>query len=103
MAAVFILLAVNLIWPEVIPISSTEVWTMHGTVMDWLTVSWPIFVWGGGVTFLANSFRVMDRRERQRHAGHAFLGGLLISLWAGVVEEVCFRWLLFLGSHPPSS
>ena len=95
-SAIIIILLVNAIWPEVIPISSTQVWTMRGTVMEWLTLSWPIFAWGGGFTFLAGLFRKMDYRERQRHAGHAFLGGLVISLWAGVVEEVCFRWLLFL-------
>lgn len=95
-SAVFIILLVNLIWPEVIPISSSQVWTMRGTVMDWLAVSWPIFVWGGGFTFIANILRRMSVSERQKHAGHAFLGGLLISLWAGVVEEICFRWLLFL-------
>jgi hypothetical protein len=90
------LLVLNVVWPDLIPITSTQVWTMRGSAGDWLTLSWPIFAWGGGFTFIMGMFKQMSYKERQTHAGHAFLGGLVISAWAGVVEEVCFRWLIFL-------
>lgn len=90
------LLLINAFWPDLIPISSRQVWTVHGTAAEWLSLSWPIFVWGVGATFVLSLFKQMGYRERQVHAGHKFVGGLLISVWAGLVEEVCFRWLIFL-------
>lgn len=92
----FFLLLLNVIWPDLIPISSTQVWTMHGTAMEWLSMSWPIFLWGGGVSFGISFFRDLSFSERQVNAGHKFLLGLLISAFAGIVEEICFRWILFL-------
>lgn len=69
---------------------------MHGSVVDWLTLAWPIFAWGAVVNAFFGIFRELSWKERQIHAGHVFFVGLLISAWAGLVEEICFRWLLFL-------
>lgn len=97
LAAVF-LLVVNAFWPDLIPITSAQVWESKGTVEEWFTLSWPIFVWGAGATFLIALLRHMSEEERQVHAGHLFVKGLLLSAAAGLVEEVCFRWLIFLAA-----
>ena len=88
---------INAIDPSIIPISSTQVWTRHGTILEWVLAAKIALLWGSGATFCLGLFQQLSPEARRTHAGHAFLQGLAISVWAGVVEEVCFRWLIFLG------
>lgn len=96
MGSGLMLLLINGIWPESIPITSRSVWTVHGHLSEWLSISTPLFVWGFLVTLVLSLSHRMSWRERQVHAGHKLVLGLIVSIWAGVVEEVCFRWLIFL-------
>ncbi len=85
------------LWPGTIPFGAFDFWSMRGSAGDWLAASWPAFVWGGGLTALV-AFRTRNRPEVNRNAEAIMLGGTLISLWAGVMEEICFRWLIFLST-----
>lgn len=95
---------VKAFWPQYIPIDTWNAWISTGTIVDWLTVAWPIFAWGVGVNIAFTFLR--DDRHRD-YAGFRYarlngvgisLKGTLISLWAGITEEVAFRWLIFLST-----
>lgn len=98
---------------DIMPIDAFRPWHMSGSnPLDWLLISWPIFAWGLGVNILFALWQHFRTRKTHR-AGfdHTFLrerrgpsvwdmlwGGTLISLWAGVTEELAFRWLIFGGA-----
>jgi hypothetical protein len=85
---------VEWIWPDVIPFTMFQFWKFDGTVGEVLRASWPVFLWGIGATALfawlkwndsyAGWDDVLDWRE-----------GLLTSAFAGTMEEISFRWLIF--------
>jgi len=95
--AFFVVLLVEWIWPNATPFTFLGLWKPTGTVWQWLYAAYPIFIWGGGMTAL-QVFRTYNKPEENRHAEHILGGGFLISLWAGVMEEICFRWLIFLNA-----
>lgn len=77
------------------PCGVFEFWKVSGTIREWLYYALPVFVWGGGVTlfllFIAD-IRLLDDMFLYVRP----LGYIRLSIWAGVVEEVGFRWLFFL-------
>ncbi|MEY4744278.1 MAG: hypothetical protein RL272_223 [Candidatus Parcubacteria bacterium] len=85
------------LWPSAIPFGAFDFWPMRGTVGDWLSSAWPAFAWGGGLTAII-AFATRNKREVNRDAEGILIGGTIISLWAGVMEEICFRWLIFLST-----
>lgn len=49
--------------------------------------------------FLVNGWYLFRQRDNHKEEPSEILWiGLGISVWAGVVEEICFRWLLFFGA-----
>lgn len=97
-SALIMILVVKHFWPEVIPFGTTELWKVkQGGVVDWLRVGIPVFAWGVGITFIARVFSFNSRRENGS-AEKLFAVGTLFSLWAGVMEEICFRWLIFMNA-----
>jgi len=95
--AFFFVAVVEWIWPNATPFTFWGFWKTSGTTWDWIYAAWPIFAWGAGVTAWS-VFRTYNSREDNRHAERVIAGGFLISLWAGVMEEICFRWLIFLNA-----
>jgi hypothetical protein len=95
--AFFFVAIVEFIWPNATPFTFFGLWKPSGTVWQWLYAGLPIFLWGSGVTAW-RVFRTYNKPEENRHAEHILAGGFLISLWAGVMEEICFRWLIFLNT-----
>jgi hypothetical protein len=93
----FTIAIVRWLFPSVIPFSMFEFWHVRaGSLSDWLWTAWPIFAWGAGVNIIyAIFFRERDRWKAY-DAEKLFGIGMLVSLWAGVMEEICFRWLIFL-------
>src|SRR5262249_43346570 len=85
------------IWPDTLPFTYFQFWTTKGTVLDWLQTSWPMFAWGLGVTTLA-SILTRNKPEENRNAEGNLAKGFAVSVWAGVMEEICFRWLIFMSS-----
>lgn len=95
-AAIFVAV-VLVIWPDTLPFSYFELWHIKGGVGDWLYTAIPIFAWGAGFTFVV-SMLTRNKPEENRNAEINLGKGFLLSLWAGVMEEICFRWLIFMSS-----
>jgi len=93
-----IVLIVNWWWSELIPFSTLELWRINGSVSDWLISSWPIFAWAAGVTIVGQVLSRPSWYTSQSAEQEILLPGIAISIWAGVMEEICFRWLIFLSA-----
>jgi len=83
------------IWPWAVPFRFFEFWKVQGSVWEWFSTAWPIFAWGVGVSVLNDIFTHNDK-ETNRYAENIIVGGTLVSLRAGIFEEITFRWLFFL-------
>lgn len=92
---VFVLI-VKLLRPKVIPFGMWEFWRLNASLSTVLKLSLPVFVWGAGITFLF-SFLTRNKPEENRSAEEGLFKGALMSVWAGVMEEICFRWIIFYG------
>lgn len=92
--ALVIIFIAKLFWPAAIPFKLFEFWKLDGSISDVLKTSWPVFIWGAGASFL---FALLKRNDQELNKNaELILGvGCLVSIWAGVVEEVAFRWLIF--------
>jgi len=86
------------LWPETLPFRFLACWRIRGSLIEWLRVSWPIFCWGVTISALM----LYRHRDHIRHApvtvGAVFVSGAITSVLAGVMEEICFRWLIFLNA-----
>lgn len=81
-------------WPQSIPLSMKQFLPIKGTFLQWCRSSWVLLAWGVSVTTivkLTSSNTFSYNRRAEQHLGQ----GLLISLWAGVTEELDHRWLRF--------
>lgn len=95
LSSVVILQIIMWIWPWAVPFRFFEFWNIRGTIGEWLYAAWPIFAWGTGVSIVA-ALCTRNDRLTNRHAEEIIAEGTAISIFAGVVEEVTFRWLFFL-------
>lgn len=92
--ALVIVVIVKWLWPDVIPFSLFQFWKLDCSVLDLIKLSWPMFAWGTGVSFIVALIK-RNNRKTNRHVERILVGGFLVSLFAGVTEEVSFRWLIF--------
>lgn len=85
------------LWPSAVPFGFFEFWKIRGAVSDWFISAWPMFMWGAGVTII---ILLITRSVRfyHREAGKIIVRGAIESIFAGVVEELTFRWLFFLSN-----
>lgn len=84
--------AVSVYYPGVIPFGFFEFWGFRASPLEAVLISWPLFLWG----VVATSVLVFSKYNGYKNPPHeVFLAGTVTSLWAGVVEEVSFRWLIF--------
>jgi len=83
---------------DVIPYTFFELFQMKGSVSIWLYSALPIFCW----PIFLNVFFVMNgnkRRPRNMPTFSSFFEkALLVSLKAGLYEELLFRWIIFFGA-----
>lgn len=86
---------VKLIFPHAIPFTFWGLWNTTGSVGDWLTASWPILLWAVGITFLISALTRNSHYENY-HAESHLSAGIWLSLRAGIMEEIVFRWLIFM-------
>lgn len=82
-------------WPDLLPFGLTRVWQMHGTLTEWLWTGKWVLLWGVGVTALM-SVLTRNKPEENRQAEQLFVYGLFVSVRAGLLEELCFRWAHFM-------
>ncbi|MBY0359716.1 MAG: CPBP family intramembrane metalloprotease [Candidatus Obscuribacterales bacterium] len=79
------------------PYSFMELWQTKGTLPQWLLDSKPILYWALGFTLFVAA--TTKNTWRENHNAEEFLQrGLWVSLRAGVMEEIVFRWLIFMAS-----
>lgn len=84
-------------WPSLIaPFRFFEFWTIKGSLWEATKTAWPLYLWGIGVT--AISLLIKKDELRGENPIEIFLGGTVISLAAGVLEEMAFRWLIFFSA-----
>lgn len=89
-------LIVQWIWPWVIPFHTFAFWHMRGSVGTWLAASLPLMMWG---FFIKTFFEIVITRSQSNDVFLEQMFEVLTrSTFAGVVEEICFRWVLFLDS-----
>ena len=84
-------------WPSLIaPFSFFEFWTIKGSLWEAVKNAWPLYLWGIGATTVV----LVIKRDslRDEDPVEIFLGGTVISLLAGVLEEIAFRWLIFFSA-----
>ena len=88
---------VMIFWRDCIPYSLFEVWYMgKGSTWQGVFASWPIYLWGGGLTLFSSAVTTNERKVN-REAEDIIANGTIISVFAGIVEEICFRWWFFYG------
>jgi hypothetical protein len=87
-------LIVQWLWPKTIPFGTFEFWK-DNRILEGVLASYPIFVWGSGVTLI---FAVITRNRPSvnRNAEDLLINGAVTSIIAGVFEEMIFRWVIFL-------
>lgn len=89
------LLFVNWFKPNSFPIGIWDFWKVDSTAIESsLKASIPIFIWGASVTFIACCFQKFEKSVIEK-AHEILQKGFVISLIAGVFEEMIFRWLVF--------
>lgn len=100
-SAAFSLVTIGLtywLFPNVIPFSFLEFWKLdNNMILEGIKSSWIIFCWGAVVTLFICVFT--RNSGSQNHDAEEMLGiGVLMSLWAGIVEEIVFRWIFFFSA-----
>lgn len=88
------LLVVEWLWPNATPFEIFQFWK-NNNIWAGVFASWPIFLWGGGVTAIRAHLTKNDR-ETNKNAEMLLIGGFIISAAAGILEEMIFRWIIFL-------
>jgi hypothetical protein len=99
---------VNYIWPnDVIPFKAFAFWSSKTNFLEWVVAGLPIFGWGLLIqTYLEikkarsafTSRNWLLRMLQFENSGDVFSRGVVLSLLAGIVEEIAFRWLIFLST-----
>lgn len=98
MIILLFLVFVNWIWTSAFPIGLWDFWHIsEESAKNALYESIPIFIWGGSVTFIAGLFKTFEKRILDE-AHEILQKGFLVSLIAGVFEEIIFRWILFFSA-----
>lgn len=89
------LMFVNWCSPSFFPIGIWEFWeTSSEKIENSIKASVPIFIWGASVTFLLGLFKSYEKKMVEK-AHEILQKGFIISLIAGIFEELIFRWILF--------
>lgn len=99
--SLFIIGIVKHFWPDLIPFGFWDAWSAPYGVWTGVVAGWPILAWG--VFNLVRLWIFLDENHpglRYASAWATFKNGLWISAWAGITEEIAFRWLIFLGAMP---
>ncbi len=89
--------ALVLFWPALIePFKFFEFWGVKDNFWEAVIGAWPWYLWAFGATTV-----ILVKTEVEKNSesfSHKFFIGLFRSVKAGVVEEIVFRWLFFLGA-----
>lgn len=92
--ALFVVGLVKIFWPDFIPFTFFEFWYFKGSLAEVFRAAWPVFAWGIVVNIIVAVKDIKDRELVKNAEAFLTLGGC-ISIFAGVFEELSFRWILF--------
>jgi len=96
-SALFIIGISEWFFPNLIPLDFFYWGDNTSSLLEILKSSYPVFVFGLVYTFFA--LLITKNPPVQNHnAEQKFIVGILISFWAGITEEIAFRWILFLSA-----
>jgi len=90
--------------PYLIPMGFTDVWSSHGKGFgDWFAVGLPFLACGVGLNIIVQLFGIGSMTDfgwlgRKYSRWDILKNGMIHSIFTGAVEEIAFRWLIFLGS-----
>lgn len=97
MGAFILVLIIKGLFPKAIPFGLFEFWAITGPLLDGIIAGWPIFAWGAGISIIG-AVLTRNNPEVNRNAERLLWGGFFISAFAGITEEIAFRWLIFLNA-----
>lgn len=85
------------LFPKAVPFGFFELWHLEGNFASWFSYSWPILAWGA---FLATMVSIFTRNtwEDNHNAEGNLIKGYGISAFAGIMEEIGFRWIIFMSA-----
>ena len=93
-----VVIGITKLWfPEAIPFRFFEFLNFRGTLWQAVSGAWPLFAWGIGITSLM-VFTTRNGDDEVFNAERNLFVRFLLSIWAGVSEEILFRWLLFFSA-----
>ncbi len=97
-----VIIFVSYFYPTFLPWGAFGLLRIKGSVGEWFQASYWLLAWGFGVTFIASvaSLAAGNDWVEVKYAEERLLERLLMSVWAGVVEEICHRWIIFLAAIP---
>jgi len=83
--------------PGLIPLTMSDIWNTHGTGFgEWMITSLPLLLWGVFISVIINGVR--GQNPYGPDSTTIFVQGTVLSILAGVLEEVSHRWLSFLAA-----
>lgn len=89
-----LVLLIKWIWPDFIPFGVFDFWLWdRDSIVGGIEASSPIFIWAFVVTLIFTSFQTLPGKPV-----YCLVRGLLTSVFAGIVEELIFRWVLFFSA-----
>ncbi|OGG08993.1 hypothetical protein A2154_01820 [Candidatus Gottesmanbacteria bacterium RBG_16_43_7] len=89
-----IIAVVRWLWPQVIPFHLFEFWAFKGPYDQLILMALGLLA-VGFVINLPKLILTLNHPQMSQQAETVFKFGFLISLRAGILEELVFRWLLF--------
>ncbi|NBS41816.1 hypothetical protein EBS80_04140, partial [bacterium] len=92
---------VKAVWPSLIPFGFWDVWESPHGIVEGVKAGWPILAWG--LFHFIRTWIFLDTNSREyvfESPWDNFVQGVKTSLWAGITEEIAFRWLIYLGAIP---
>ena len=92
-AIVFVIvLMTKWLFPSAIPYTIFQLWSTTGSLWQWLNSAWPIFIWGASCAIVISIFK----KPVNGNGRYPIVRKVFVAVQAGVVEEICFRWLTFM-------
>jgi len=80
---------------EWILLNPGDLWMPNADIAEAFARIWWLFAWGAGITFAAGLLPVIKGLPRQYEPNEILTKGFWISLHAGLIEEILFRWFGF--------
>ena len=82
------------LWPELIsPFTVFEFWKTKGSFWEAVFNAWPWYVWGIAINIFYYIYKT--RGYNSGSVGVKFVDAFKVSVYAGVSEEIVYRWILF--------